>query len=83
MSKKIHQVVHRRLGRELAHGIAHIGKNKMDIDERLSKYRYLLIMLHEHFHLRHPEWSETRVKKESSCTARFLWENNFRWVDIK
>lgn len=81
MAKKIHKVVHRKLGQQRAWGTA--TKNRIEIDERLKTYRYLLIMLHEHFHLKHPEWSETRVRKEASITARFLWENNFRWVDLK
>ena len=83
MKKKVHKVVHRKLGKEAALGISYIHNNKIEVDERLNKYRYLLTMIHEHFHLRHPDWSETRVLRESSATARFLWENNFRWVDIK
>ena len=83
MAKKIHTVTHRKLGRERAVGLAYKGQNKIEIDERLKTYRYLLTMLHEHFHIRHPEWTETKVLKESSFTARFLWENNFRWVDLK
>ena len=81
MAKKIHTVVHRKLGREQAWGLA--SGNAIEIDERLNTYRYLLYMLHEHFHIKHPDWSETKVRKESSLTARFLWQNNFRWVDLK
>lgn len=77
------KVVHRKLGKEQAWGLAHIGKNKIEVDERLDTYRYLLYMLHEHFHIRHPEWSETKIKKESGATAKFLWQNNFRWCDLK
>jgi hypothetical protein len=81
MPKKIHKVIHRKLGREGAWGLA--SGNTIEIEEKLKTYRYLLIMLHEHFHIKHPDWSETKVKKESSLTARFLWQNNFRWVDLK
>jgi diadenosine tetraphosphatase ApaH/serine/threonine PP2A family protein phosphatase len=83
MAKKneVHKVVHRKLGKEKAWGLADTEKNTIEIDERLMGYRYLLICLHEHFHLKHPDWSETKVRKESSKTARFLWNLGFRWVD--
>ncbi len=66
-----------------AYGIAYTDENKMEIDERLRGYRYLLYLLHEHFHLKHPDWSETKVRKESSKTARFLWQMGFRLVELK
>jgi hypothetical protein len=80
---RIHKVEHKKLGRHQVHGFAYFGKNKIEVDERLKGYPYLLTMLHEHYHLQHPEWSETKVRTQSSKTARFLWQNNFRWVDIK
>ena len=78
-----HKVEHRKLGREKALGLAWDDKNKIELDVRLSGYRYLLTALHEHFHLKHPDWSETRVNRESSKTARFLWKLGFRWVELK
>ena len=81
MGKKVHKIVHRKLGKERAYGIAYTEENTMEIETRLKGYRYLLYLLHEHFHLKHPDWSETKVRKESSKTARFLWDLGFRWVD--
>ena len=81
MAKKVHKIVHRKLGKERAYGIAYTEENKMEIDSRLKGYRYLLYLLHEHFHLKHPDWSETKVRKESSKTAMFLWGLGFRKVD--
>lgn len=81
MAKKVHKIVHRKLGKERAYGIAYTEENKMEIDPRLKGYRYLLYLLHEHFHLKHPDWSETKVRKESSKTAMFLWGLGFRKVD--
>lgn len=81
MAKKVHKIVHRKLGKERAYGLAYTEDNLMVIDPRLTGYRYLLYLLHEHFHLKHPDWSETKVRKESSKTARFLWDIGFRWVD--
>jgi len=83
MAKKpIHKIVHRKLGKERAWGLAYDDENLIEIDDRLKGYRYLLYLLHEHFHLKHPDWSETKVSKESSKTARFLWQLGFRWVEI-
>lgn len=76
------KVVIRKLGKERAWGMAHLGDNKIEIDHKISGYRFLLYMLHEHFHLKHPDWSETKVIEESRKTAIFLWDNNFRWVDL-
>ena len=83
MPKKVHQVVHRKLGKERAYGIAYTEENTMEIDERLRGYRYMLYLLHEHFHLKHPDWSETKVIKESRKTARFMWQMGFRYVELK
>ena len=83
MRKKVHQVVHRKLGKERAYGIAYTEENTMEIDERLRGYRYMLYLLHEHFHLKHPDWSETKVIKESRKTARFMWQMGFRYVELK
>ena len=82
-NKQIHEVEHRKLGRDNAYGIAWMNENKISIDSRITGYRYMLYLLHEHFHLKHPDWSETKVKKESSKTARFLWQMGFRWTELK
>lgn len=77
------KVIHRKLGQEQAWGTATIESNKIELDERLHGYRYLLYSLHEHYHIKHPDWSETKVRKESSKTAKFLWNLGFRWSDLK
>ena len=79
--KTPHKVVHRKLGKEQAWGQADIEKNTIEIDERLTGYRYFLICIHEQQHLLHPDWSETKVRRISSKIARFLWDLGFRWVD--
>lgn len=76
------KVIHRKLGKERVWGLAHIGVNKIEIDERVTTYRYMLLMLHEQLHLIFPDWSETKIKKTASKLAKFLWQNKFRWVDI-
>lgn len=76
------KVIHRPLGREGAYGIAHIGYNKIEIDPRLKGKKYIEILLHEKLHLLNPEWSETKVLKQSKELAKLLWQNNVRWVDL-
>jgi len=82
VKKQKTKVVIRKLGQHRAWGMAHYIDNKIEIDTKITGYRYLLYMLHEHFHLKHPDWSETKVEQESRKTARFLWDNGFRWVDL-
>lgn len=76
------KVVYRKLGQERAFGQAHIGRNKIEIDQRLFTKRHLKFLLHEKMHLQNPEWSETKVLKQSREMADFLWQNNFRWCDL-
>lgn len=81
--KNPHKVIHRKLGKERAYGLAHTDSNLIELEVTLTGYRYLLYALHEHFHLKHPEWSETKVRQESSKTARFLWQIGFRLVELR
>lgn len=81
--KNPHRVIHRKLGKERAYGLAHTDSNLIELEVTLTGYRYLLYALHEHFHLKHPEWSETKVRQESSKTARFLWQMGFRLVELR
>jgi len=71
----------RKLGKEKSWGLAHLGNNEIELDERLKGYRFLLYLLHEFMHIRHPEWSETKVRKESSKMAILLWKQNFRKIE--
>lgn len=85
MSKepKSTKIVYRKLGRENAWGIAHIGKNKIELDPTLKTKKHLEILLHEKLHLLNPEWSETKVINQSKGLAKLLWENHYRWVELK
>ena len=82
LKKNPHKLIHRKLGKERAYGIAHEDENLIELDINLTGYRYMLYALHEHFHLKHPDWSETKVRKESSKTARFMWDMGFRLVEL-
>jgi len=80
--KKDTKVVYKKLGREKAWGIAHIGKNKIEVDTRLNGKKHIEILLHEKIHLQNPDWSETKVLKHSKELANFLWQNQIRWIDL-
>jgi hypothetical protein len=75
------RIKYRKLGKEKVWGLAHLGENLIEIDERLKGYRLLLYLLHEFMHIRHPEWSETKVRKESSKMAKFIWNQQFRKIE--
>lgn len=76
------KVVYRKLGKEKAWGIAHIENNKIEIDSRLHTKKHLEIHLHEKLHLLNPDWSETKILKQSKALANYLYQNNFRWCDL-
>lgn len=71
MSENV-KIIHRKLGRERVWGFAH-SDGVIELDERLRGYKYLLYLIHEFMHLRHPEWSERRVRSESTKMARVIW----------
>lgn len=75
------KIIHRKLGRENANGLAHLGDDIIELDIRLKGYRYLLYLIHEKCHLLHPDWSETKIVKESRSLAQFIWKNNFRKIE--
>lgn len=70
---KLPDVTYRKLGKEKVWGWAHLGDGVIEIDSRLKGYRKLLYLVHELLHIMHPDWSETKVRKESSIIARFIW----------
>ena len=82
--KKI-RVVYRKLGKHstIAHitcGLAYPGERLIEIDERLVGYSLFLTLIHEYLHVRFPDWSETRITKESSQLAKLLWKEGYRKV---
>ena len=79
MKRKQHpKVVHRKLGRERAHGM--YLNNVIEIDPTLAPMRYLIVLIHEYLHHIQPEWSEEKVDAEGEALGRFLWKQGFRKV---
>lgn len=79
---KLPKVVTRKLGRERAMGQAHIEKNLIEIDPRHKTAKSLFdTEIHEFLHIRNPEWSETKVRKEAKILRDFLWKLNYRKIN--
>lgn len=71
------KIIHRKLGREKVWGFAD-SSGLIEIDSRLKGFRYMMYLIHEFMHLRHPDWSEKKVRSESHKFAKFLWKQGFR-----
>lgn len=76
------KVVHRKLGREKAWGLAYKHSRVIHIDSRLKGKKYLTICLHELLHIYFPELSETKVDETSKGISEDLWKLKFRRTDL-
>lgn len=73
----------RKLGKEKAYGIAYTDDNLIEIDPRHKTAISLFdTEIHEFLHIRFPEWSETKVKKETRALKKFLWKLRYRKVNL-
>lgn len=77
------KITYRKLGKEQAHGLAHIDKNLIEIDSRLRGKKQMRILIHEIFHIQNPDWSESKVDKHSTDLANLLWREHYRKTDNK
>lgn len=75
------EIIHRKLGRERAYGLADNGANIIEIDSRLKGRHHLEIAIHETLHLLYPEKSETVIARSARRLANVLWRLNYRRVD--
>jgi hypothetical protein len=78
--KKI-KVQERKLGRELAYGLAWKDKKLIEIDSRLKGRQKFSVTLHESLHVAFPEKSERQVLKATKLIMDVLWGQNYRKVD--
>jgi hypothetical protein len=76
------KVIHRKLGREQAHGQAWKDERIIEIDPRLKGLEYLETVIHEITHIQNPQWPEIKVQGHSKQTAEILWDLGFRKTDI-
>ena len=75
------KVIHRKLGKEKADGLAHIDSNTIEIDERLKGRYRLEITIHEALHILYPKDSETAIIRKSKRITKVLWEQGYRKVE--
>lgn len=74
------KIVHKKLGREKAYGMAD-SDGTIYIDPRLKGKKHLEICTHEVGHLLHPEFSEEQVIRDSVILTKVLWDMGYRRVD--
>lgn len=75
------KVVHRKLGKHGAIGLAYFDENLIEIDSRLKGKEKLEVYIHEKLHIMYPKWSEKTISAAGKNLAEFLWGLNFRQVD--
>lgn len=74
------KVVHKKLGREKAYGMAD-SDGTVYIDPRLKGKKHLEIVLHECLHILYPEDSEEAIVDKSVTLCKILWKDGYRKVD--
>jgi predicted metallopeptidase len=76
--KKVEQVIHRKLGKEHASGLAFQEEGIIHIDSRIGGIEHLDTLIHEILHILQPKWGEIRVLGNATEIARVLWEQGYR-----
>lgn len=77
------KVIHRKLGKERADGLAFTEHNEIHLDTRLKGKKYFEIAIHELLHIQFPDMSEEDVLKHSKKLTNELWKLGFRKVETK
>ena len=77
---KVKQVIHRKLGKEKANGLAFCEEGVIHIDERLKGIEHLDTLCHEVYHCLNPKFSEIKVQGHATELAKILWENGYRRI---
>jgi len=74
------KVVHKKLGREKAYGMAD-SDGVVYLDPRLKGKKHMEIILHECLHLLYPDDSEEAIVDKSVTLCKILWKEGYRRVD--
>lgn len=74
------KVVHKKLGREKAYGMAD-SDGVVYLDQRLKGKKHMEIILHECLHLLYPDDSEEAIVDKSVTLCKILWKEGYRRVD--
>ena len=57
----VKSVIHRKIKKDVARGLAFIDIGEIHIDERLKGLEHLEILIHEILHIQNPKWSESKI----------------------
>lgn len=79
-TKKV-KVVHRKLGRERADGLAFKDDFIIHIDSRLTGKNYVLTAIHELLHIYLPDLVEDKIIDISENLCDSLWDLKIRKID--
>lgn len=74
------KIVHKKLGREQAYGIAD-SDGIVYIDQRLKGKKHLEIVIHEVEHLLNPTDDEETIVEKSVTLCKVLWRLGYRRID--
>jgi hypothetical protein len=77
---KIKKVVHRKLGKHKAQGLAWIDDRIIEIDERLKGKDHLEIVIHEVLHIINPKMIESKIIHQSRIIKDTLWKLGYRRI---
>ena len=75
------RVIHRKLGRERAWGMAETADNTIWLDTRLRGKRRLEVTVHELMHLLYPNETEENVEHSGKLISRILWREGWRAIE--
>lgn len=75
------KVTHRKLGKHKADGLAWVEEKHIEVDTTLTGRKRLEIMIHELLHVLNPEWSESKVIKQSKRISSVLWRERYRRLE--
>lgn len=73
------KVVYKNLKK--AWGYADLDKKEIIIDKKANGKKHLEIIVHEIYHLLHPEATEEEVVRNSIYITNTLWQQKYRRVD--
>jgi hypothetical protein len=76
----VKQVIHRKLGKEKAHGLAYCEEGIIHIDSTIRGIRHLDVLIHECLHIQNPRWSELKVEGHATELAKILYEQGYRRI---
>ncbi len=75
------KIIHRKLGKEQADGLAYSETKEIHIDSRLKGKNYLETAIHELLHIYRTDFTEGEVDKLAKALTKDLWSLKIRRID--